>query len=163
MHICIKPAELNNSGQLRTSSVFFTNSSRLIMPINTSPRAILTSFFVLLTLLSCALCAPVPAVMRRDASDIWIPRITSPTSHTKWTVGGTFLVTWDGSSAPPHVTNTIGEVYLRHGGGTQDNPIASGFSLHDGKVYVTVPHDTTPGKYQVVCEYLVLRYLDPES
>ncbi|KAG2151194.1 uncharacterized protein EDB93DRAFT_1224928 [Suillus bovinus] len=121
------------------------------MPINTSPRAILTSFFVLLTLLSYASCAPsVPAVMRRDASDVWTPRITSPTSHTKWTVGGTFLVTWDTSSKPAQVTNPIGEVFLHHNGRTQSNPIASGFPLSDGEVHVTVPHDTTPGKYKIV-------------
>ncbi|KAG2129814.1 uncharacterized protein EDB93DRAFT_1181494 [Suillus bovinus] len=126
---------------------FFTNSSRLIMSINTSPRALLTSFFVLLTLLSCALCAPVPAVMRRD---VWVPTIICPTSDSTWTVGGTFLVTWDTSSEPAEVTNPTGKIYLRQGDATQSNPIASGFPLTDGQVDVTIPDDTTPGTYMIV-------------
>lgn len=117
------------------------------MSVNTSPRALLTSCFMFLTLLSCALCAPLSAVMRRD---VWVPKITSPTSGSTWTVGGSFLVTWDTSSKPPQVTNPYGKIYLRLGDETQSSPIASGFALTDGRVEVTIPSDTTPGQYRVV-------------
>ncbi|KAG1751577.1 uncharacterized protein EDB91DRAFT_1045448 [Suillus paluster] len=114
--------------------------------MNTSPRALLTSFFMLLALLSCALSAPVSPVMR----DVWVPKIISPTSDSIWTVGGTFLVTWDTSSEPSQVTNPTGQIYLRQGDATQSNPIKSGFALSDGQVSVTVPEDTTPGMWMVV-------------
>ncbi|KAG2362303.1 hypothetical protein BDR07DRAFT_1407516 [Suillus spraguei] len=104
------------------------------MFINASPRAFVTSCFMLLTLLSCALCAPVSAVMQRD---IWVPQITSPTSASKWTVGGTFLVTWDTSSKPARVSNPIGEIYLRQEDRMGTNPIASGFELSSGQTKVT--------------------------
>ncbi|KAG1777704.1 hypothetical protein EV702DRAFT_218321 [Suillus placidus] len=117
------------------------------MFINTSSRALLTSFFMLLTLLSCVLCAPLSAVMQRD---VWVPKITCPTSASTWTVGGTFLVTWDTSSKPSQVTNPTGKIYLRYGDATQSNPIASGFALTDGQVEVTIPDDTTPEKYMIV-------------
>ncbi|KAG1869865.1 hypothetical protein C8R48DRAFT_102288 [Suillus tomentosus] len=117
------------------------------MSVNTSPRALLTSCFVLLTLLSCALCAPLSAVMRRD---VWVPTITSPTSDSTWTVGKSFLVTWDTSSKPAQVTNPNGEIYLRLGDETQSSPIASGFALTDGQIEVTIPSDTTPDQYRVV-------------
>ncbi|KAG1742263.1 uncharacterized protein EDB91DRAFT_1052051 [Suillus paluster] len=116
------------------------------MPANTSPHPLLTSFFILLALLSCALSAPVSPV----ALDVWVPKITSPTSNCTWTVGGTFLVTWDTSSEPSQVTNPTGKIYLRQGGATQSNPIKSGFALADGQVDVTVPADTTPGMWEVV-------------
>ncbi|KAG0704484.1 hypothetical protein DFH29DRAFT_372511 [Suillus ampliporus] len=122
------------------------DSSRLNMPMNTSPRALLTSLFMLLALLSCALSAPVSPVKR----DVWVPTIISPTSDSTWTVGGTFLVTWDTSSEPSQVTNPTGEIYLRQGDATQSDPIESGFPLSDGQVYVTIPGDTTPGTWMVV-------------
>ncbi|KAG1752965.1 hypothetical protein EDB19DRAFT_977993 [Suillus lakei] len=129
-------------------SLFFslTNSSRFIMPINTSSRALLTSFFMLLTLLSCAFSAPLSAVTR----DVWVPSIICPTSDSIWTVGGTFSVTWDTSKKPSQVTNPTGKIYLRQGDKTQSSPIASGFALSDGKVEVTIPGDTTPGDYMIV-------------
>ncbi|KAG2074617.1 hypothetical protein BDR04DRAFT_1007404 [Suillus decipiens] len=102
---------------------------------------------MLLALLSCALCAPVSTVMRRD---IWTPKITSPTSASTWTVGGTFLVTWDTSSKPPRVSNPIGEIYLHQEDWTGKNPIASGFELSSGQTEVTVPDDTIPGEYMIV-------------
>lgn len=114
------------------------------MPINTSSRAL---FFILLTLFSCVLCAPLSAVMKRD---VWVPTITSPTSESTWVVGKKFYVTWDTSSKPAQVTNPDGKVYLRQGDATQSDPIATGFSLDDGQVEVTVPADTTPGDYMVV-------------
>lgn len=114
------------------------------MPINTSSRAI---FFILLTLFSCALCAPLSAVMKRD---VWVPTITSPTSASTWVVGKKFYVTWDTSSKPDQVTNPNGKVYLRQGDATESSPIASGFALEDGQVEVTVPDDVTPGDYMVV-------------
>ncbi|KAG2351747.1 hypothetical protein BDR07DRAFT_1285072 [Suillus spraguei] len=117
------------------------------MFINASPRALLTSCFMLLTFLSCALCAPVSAVMQRD---VWVPTIISPTSASKWTVGETFLVTWDTSSEPSQVTNPIGQIYLRQGDATQSNPIASGFELSSGQTNVTIPEDTNPGEYMIV-------------
>jgi len=110
-----------------------------------TPR-ILSYFFLLLTLLSCAFSAPVSIVIR----DVWVPKITSPTSDSAWTVGGTFLVTWDTSSKPSQITNPTGKVFLRQGNATQPNPIKSGFSLTDGQVYVTVPEDTTPGMWKIV-------------
>ncbi|KAG2150365.1 hypothetical protein DEU56DRAFT_779590 [Suillus clintonianus] len=116
------------------------------MSTNISLRALLTSFFMLLTLLSCALSAPVSAVMR----DVWVPTIISPTSDSAWTVGETYLVTWDTSSEPSQVTNPTGKIYLRQGDATQSTPIESGFSLSDGEVYVTVPDDTTAGTYRIV-------------
>jgi hypothetical protein len=117
------------------------------MSNNTSPRALLTSFFILLTLFSCALCAPISTVMRRD---VWVPTITSPTSACVWTVGGSYYVTWDTSSEPSEVTNPTGQVYLRQGDATQSNPIASGFPLTDGQVEVTIPEGTTAGTYMIV-------------
>ncbi|KAG2055462.1 hypothetical protein BDR06DRAFT_844271, partial [Suillus hirtellus] len=94
-----------------------------------------------------ALCAPLSAVMRRD---VWVPTITCPTSDSTWTVGGSFLVTWDTSSKPDQVTNPNGEIYLRLGDETQSSPIASGFALTDGQIEVTIPTGTTPDKYRVV-------------
>jgi len=117
------------------------------MSTSTSPRALLTALFMLLTLLSCALCAPLSAMMKRD---VWVPTITEPTYTSTWTVGGTFLVAWDTSSEPSQVTNPTGEVYLRQGDATQSNPIASGFALSDGEVEVTIPYDTAPGEYMIV-------------
>ncbi|KAG1836723.1 hypothetical protein DFJ58DRAFT_817751, partial [Suillus subalutaceus] len=106
----------------------------------TSPRALLTALFMLFTLLSCALCAPLSAVMKRD---VWgTPQ--SPNSHL------TFLVTWDTSSEPSEVTNPTGQVYLRQGDATQSSPIAYGFALSDGEVNVTIPYDTIPGEYMIV-------------
>ncbi|KAG2351743.1 hypothetical protein BDR07DRAFT_1317775 [Suillus spraguei] len=102
---------------------------------------------MLLTLLSCVSGAPVSAVMQRD---VWVPKITCPTSASTWTVGGTFLVTWDTSSEPSQVTNPIGQIYLRQGDATQSNPIASGFELSSGQTEVTVPADTPPGEYMIV-------------
>ncbi|KAG2148618.1 hypothetical protein BD769DRAFT_1382114 [Suillus cothurnatus] len=106
------------------------------MSNNTSPRALLTSFFILLTLFSCALCAPLSTVMRRD---VWVPTITSPTSAA-----------YGLSEEPSEVTNPTGQVYLRQGDATQSNPIASGFPLTDGQVEVTIPEGTTAGTYMIV-------------
>jgi hypothetical protein len=82
--------------------------------------------------------------------DVWVPKITSPTSASTWTVGKTFLATWDTSSKPSQVTNPTGKIYLRQGDSTQSTPIASGFALDDGQVEVTIPDDTTPGEYMIV-------------
>ena len=116
--------------------------------MNTS--RLISYFVMLLALLSCAFSAPVTIIAR----DVWVPQITSPTSDSTWTVGGTFLVTWDTSSMPSEVTNPTGKIYLRQGDATQSTPIESGFALADGEVYVTVPDDTTPGMWRIVCEYL---------
>ncbi|KAG1870150.1 hypothetical protein DFJ58DRAFT_653248 [Suillus subalutaceus] len=102
---------------------------------------------MILTLLSCALSAPLSAVMKRD---VWVPTIIEPTSASTWSVGGTFLVTWDTSSEPSEVTNPTGQVYLRQGDATESSPIAYGFALTDGEVEVTIPDDTVPGEYMIV-------------
>ncbi|OAX39980.1 hypothetical protein K503DRAFT_688471 [Rhizopogon vinicolor AM-OR11-026] len=101
---------------------------------------------MLLALLSCAFSAPVSQVGR----DVWVPEITSPTSDSTWTVGGTYSVTWDTSSKPSQVTNPTGKIYLRQGDATQSTPIESGFALSDGSVEVTIPEDTTPGSWMIV-------------
>jgi len=127
------------------------------MSMNT-PR-LLSYFFILLALLACASSAPVSLVNR----DVWVPKILCPTSSSVWTVGGTFTVTWDVTSKPSQVTNSIGEIYLRQGDATQSTPIASGFALADGEVDVTVPDGTTPGLWRIVCEYLDSVVVQPEN
>jgi hypothetical protein len=95
--------------------------------------------------------------------DVWVPTITSPTSTSTWVAGKKFYVTWDTSSKPSQVTNPTGKVYLRQGDATESNPIASGFALTDGQVEVTVPDDTTPGDYMIVCKCPVSHYLNPAN
>ncbi|KAG1890266.1 hypothetical protein F4604DRAFT_1899231 [Suillus subluteus] len=104
------------------------------MSTSTSPRALLTALFMILTLLSCALSAPLSAVMKRD---VWVPTIIEPTSASTWSVGGTFLVTWD--------TYTFARAMQ-----PESSPIAYGFALTDGEVEVTIPDDTVPGEYMIV-------------
>ncbi|OJA11711.1 hypothetical protein AZE42_02103 [Rhizopogon vesiculosus] len=114
------------------------------MSMNTT--RLFSFFFMLLALLSCAFSAPVSQAAR----DVWVPEITSPTSDSTWTVGGTYSVTWDTSSEPSQVTNPTGKIYLRQGDATQSTPIKSGFALSDGSVEVTIPEDTTPGSWMIV-------------
>jgi len=99
--------------------------------------------FSLLTALVAA--API-------ARDVWDPLILTPTTGFVWQAGNTYDVTWDTSSAPAQVTNPNGIVVLSKAGVLDfGNPLASGFSLYDGCVEVTIPSGTVTGSdYAIV-------------
>ncbi|KAI0673367.1 hypothetical protein C8Q78DRAFT_933550, partial [Trametes maxima] len=90
--------------------------------------------------------------------DVWNPPIVEPDSDTVWKVGSTFMVTWDVSTRPEHVTNWDGEVvlgYLQDGDSTDEHldfehPLARGFNLTQGKVEITVPNVVQSNDYIIV-------------
>ncbi|EJC97848.1 uncharacterized protein FOMMEDRAFT_97934 [Fomitiporia mediterranea MF3/22] len=92
-------------------------------------------------------------IMRRD---VWAPEITSPEEGDVWRVGETVLVTWSTEDAPAQVTNSNGQVVLRtvdgfvQGLGGLNEPLASNFSLFDGKVELQVPTVPARTDYKVV-------------
>lgn len=107
------------------------------------PVTTIMIFFLLLasvcSLFSLVYAVPIVSPVKRD---VWVPPITYPVSTTVWAAGCTYNVTWDTSSKPVNVTNSVGQVYLRRNGATEDRPIAQGFNLTDGTVNVTIPINT---------------------
>lgn len=107
----------------------------------------MTVIFTLFTLCIVAFGAPV------SPRDVFVPPLTSPAAGAILKVGLTYEITWDTSSAPRQITNPVGRLVLRHNHRLQnlDNPIAKDFSILAGKLNVTIPKNTPPGKdYQFV-------------
>ncbi|KII86653.1 hypothetical protein PLICRDRAFT_43293 [Plicaturopsis crispa FD-325 SS-3] len=111
-----------------------------------------TSFTTLcltfLALLAMAFAAPV----QLGARDVFVPPVTYPHTGTVWKAGARHNVTWDTSNPPKQITNPNGTVVLAKAYRLKDldHPLASGFSILDGRVEITVP-DVAPGDdYEIV-------------
>ncbi|TDL13785.1 hypothetical protein BD410DRAFT_797508 [Rickenella mellea] len=107
-------------------------------------------FFAFATLFSNVFGAPI------ETRDVFIPPILYPHAGTVWFVGQFHNVTWDTSNRPAQITNSIGMIVLAKGGiivsgvGGLNHPLASNFSILDGRHEVHVPN-VKPGKdYAVV-------------
>ncbi|KZP20308.1 hypothetical protein FIBSPDRAFT_861835 [Athelia psychrophila] len=98
-----------------------------------------TSLFALFFALFSALSLTSAAPLSLDKRDVYDPPVTYPHSGTVWKVGAKHNVTWNTSNPPKQITNTIGQIYLRHGDSTQPTALASGFSILDGHKEITVP------------------------
>ncbi|OCH88477.1 hypothetical protein OBBRIDRAFT_780108 [Obba rivulosa] len=105
-----------------------------------------TLFFFLLSLFALAAAAPVIQIR-----DVFVPPVTYPHAGTVWYVGQHHNVTWETAGAPVNITNKIGRVVLAKGGIEDINhPLATNFSILDGRVVVKVP-DVEPGNdYAIV-------------
>ncbi|EMD40018.1 hypothetical protein CERSUDRAFT_81326 [Gelatoporia subvermispora B] len=103
-----------------------------------------TLFCFLLSLFALAAAAPV-------IRDVFVPPVTYPHQGTVWYVGQYHNVTWETAGAPVNITNKIGRVVLAKGGIEDiNNPLATNFSILDGRVVVKVP-DVEPGNdYAIV-------------
>ncbi|KAK0446503.1 uncharacterized protein EV420DRAFT_1569638 [Desarmillaria tabescens] len=99
---------------------------------------------------TAAVLSSVLTLVKAAALDVFVPHITSPTAGDTWVPGSTYTVTWDTSNAPSQITNENGAIFLRKGSKTQTPALASGFSILDGAVNVTVPESTTFGDDYVV-------------
>ncbi|KAF5334249.1 hypothetical protein D9611_014579 [Ephemerocybe angulata] len=85
-------------------------------------------------------------------ADVFVPHITAPIAGDVWKVGSTQEVTWDTSNAPGQISNPEGKIYLKHvtqGTILLDSPLATGFSILEGKQAVQVPN-VAAGPYQIV-------------
>uniref|UniRef100_A0A8H7Y6G6 Yeast cell wall synthesis Kre9/Knh1-like N-terminal domain-containing protein n=1 Tax=Psilocybe cubensis TaxID=181762 RepID=A0A8H7Y6G6_PSICU len=91
------------------------------------------TFFTTLFFFAFVVQASPVDLVDRAKLDVFVPVILKPDSRTTWTIGRTAIVSWDTTNAPKSISNGA-SVYL-NGYGT----IASGFSLRDGNVTVTVP------------------------
>ncbi|OBZ68776.1 hypothetical protein A0H81_11344 [Grifola frondosa] len=106
-----------------------------------------TKFIFLFMLSVVAVVSAIPISIR----DVFVPPVTYPHYGTVWKIGQHHNVTWDTSGAPVNITNKFGLVVLAKGGLEDiDHPLASNFSILDGRVVVKVP-DVTPGNdYAIV-------------
>ncbi|KAK0214875.1 hypothetical protein IW262DRAFT_1403502 [Armillaria fumosa] len=104
----------------------------------------ITALFALLFPLS-VLSAPVLV-----SRDVYAPPVTLPGTGSVWTVGSKQTVTWDASSPPTQITNPTGFVRLRKANKTDSTDLASGFSILDGQVEVTVPNVEPGDDYRIV-------------
>ncbi|KXN87619.1 hypothetical protein AN958_08400 [Leucoagaricus sp. SymC.cos] len=110
-------------------------------------NSFMTFIFTLFTLFFVAFGAPV------SQRDVFVPPLTSPTEGAILKVGHTYEISWDTSAAPRQITNPIGCLILAHNSRLQnlDHPLAKDFDILAGKLNVTIPKDTKPGKnYQFV-------------
>jgi len=110
-------------------------------------NTIITFVFTIFTLFLVAFGAPV------NPRDVYVPPLLSPTAGATWKVGKTYEVIWDVSSPPKQITNPKGRLILAQNSQllNLDHPLAKGFDILAGKLKVTVPKDTKPGKnYQLV-------------
>ncbi|KAI0086234.1 hypothetical protein BDY19DRAFT_862356, partial [Irpex rosettiformis] len=82
--------------------------------------------------------------------DVWTPRVLYPHSGTVWYSGQRHNVTWDLSSQPGEITDTIGFLLLRVG--TSETPVIVGynFPLVNGRVEITVPDVLSGDDYSLV-------------
>lgn len=48
------------------------------------------------------------------ASDVWDPKINTPTTGTVWPVGSKQNITWDTAGIPKDALDTHGVIYLGH-------------------------------------------------
>ncbi|KAK7694779.1 hypothetical protein QCA50_001967 [Cerrena zonata] len=88
------------------------------------------------------------------ASDVWDPKVNTPTTGTVWTTGSKQNITWDTAGIPEEALDTPGVIYLGHIENDSENldianPIAKGFKYRDGTVEVTVPDVETRPDYIV--------------
>ncbi|KAJ3567738.1 hypothetical protein NP233_g6172 [Leucocoprinus birnbaumii] len=110
-------------------------------------NSFMTVIFTLFALFLVAFGAPV------SPRDVFVPPLTFPTAGAVLKVGHTYEITWDTTAAPRQITNPLGRLVFRHNNRLQnlDNPLAKGFSILAGKLNVTIPKGTPPGKnYQFV-------------
>ncbi|KAF8633258.1 hypothetical protein AX17_004434 [Amanita inopinata Kibby_2008] len=85
------------------------------------------------------------------ARDVYVPPILTPTKGDQWVIGERRNVTWDVSDPPMHITNPIGQIYLRKGDRTFMNfTLASNFSILLGSIEVQVPAVLPDDDYRVV-------------
>jgi len=129
---------------------------------DSTPRLILTPhYFILFEATASRMIFAAPLVslvlaafVAAAPADVYSPPITYPTASTVWEVGYSYNVTWDVSNPPKRITNKIGMIVLAKGGVLNDEaPLATGFSILNGKQQITVP-DVTPGSdYSIVCVY----------
>ncbi|KAH8104744.1 hypothetical protein BXZ70DRAFT_922212 [Cristinia sonorae] len=102
-------------------------------------------FFFLATLSTFSTALPL---QRRD---VFVPHILYPREGTVWFVGQTHNVTWDTSDAPTQITNPRGTIILaRNGRLDLDHPLASNFSILDGRHEIKVPNVPEGDVYNIV-------------
>jgi hypothetical protein len=85
-----------------------------------------------------------------DTRDVFVPPITYPHAGTVWKVGQRHNVSWDISSRPVNITNSVGRIMLRKGDLTTPVILADKFSILLGRIEVTVPWVTPDSDYQLV-------------
>ncbi|KAJ3485266.1 hypothetical protein NLI96_g5080 [Meripilus lineatus] len=80
--------------------------------------------------------------------DVFVPPVTYPHQGTVWVVGQKHNVTWDTSNPPKSITNPKGRIILAKGGLLNlSNPLATNFTVMDGRIEITVPNVPTGDDY----------------
>ncbi|KZP34629.1 hypothetical protein FIBSPDRAFT_942727 [Athelia psychrophila] len=84
--------------------------------------------------------------------EVYVPPVLHPHNGIVWKIGSAYNVTWNTTNPPKQITNTIGAIYLRKGNLTLlDDPLASNFSILDGRAEIKVPSNISAGKdYRIV-------------
>ncbi|TCD69893.1 hypothetical protein EIP91_005717 [Steccherinum ochraceum] len=108
------------------------------------------SFIAVLAAASAVVAGPVT----RATLDVWDPKITNPTAGQVWAIGNKQLVAWDLNSIPSSEYNKTGMLLLGYIANDSENldikhPLATGFSIGDGNVTVTVPEVQERDNYVV--------------
>jgi hypothetical protein len=105
------------------------------------------NFFVFLfALLALVHAYPISLTVR----DVFVPEILTPEAGDSWVIGETQSVTWNVSSPPAQITNTVGQILLRKGERTQNVTLAANFSILAGNVSFIVPPVTPDDGYSIV-------------
>jgi len=123
-------------------------------------RALVVATLLSVSTVDVAFAAAVPAgpaemklLVKRD---VWSPTVLYPHEGIVWRVGDHHSVVWSTNDPPAQITNTNGLVVLRSsrgfikGPGGLGEPLASNFSLFDGRVEIEVPDVPGGDDYQVV-------------
>ena len=76
--------------------------------------AVFTALAVALSASAIPLSNTNVHVRVRAASDVWDPRINTPTTGTVWPTGSKQNITWDTAGIPENALDTNGVVYLGH-------------------------------------------------
>ncbi|KAF8275168.1 hypothetical protein EI94DRAFT_1560584, partial [Lactarius quietus] len=85
--------------------------------------------------------------------DVYVPRVTYPSTGCIWKIGTSYNVTWDNSNPPQEITNPDGVIYLRKGDLITDSAwaiLASDFKVVKGHVTVKVPKVQPGNDYSLV-------------